>query len=133
MSSCKKILLNDTVWFIQDLPPALIKAFKSTLEDSIESEILFHVVDISDEFIEEKIEIVDDILWQIWSKQEKIYIFNKIDKLSEEKLFEKKEDIKQLWEELWLENWEEWENYFFVSTYKKLWITGLKKYLYNRF
>jgi GTP-binding protein HflX len=43
----------------------LIKAFKSTLEDSIESDLLFHVIDISDPFMIEKIEVVEDILSQI--------------------------------------------------------------------
>ena len=132
-NSCKKVLLNDTVGFIQDLPPSLIQAFKSTLEDSIESDILFHVIDISDIFMEEKIDIVEDILSQIWANQEKIYIFNKIDNLSEKELLDKKENIKELWEKLWIETWKEWENYFFVSTYKKLWIQELKKYLYNKF
>jgi GTP-binding protein HflX len=47
------------------LPPNLIKAFSSTLEDSIESDLLFHVVDSSDPKIEEKIKIVDDILDKI--------------------------------------------------------------------
>ncbi len=132
-SSCKKVLLNDTVWFIQDLPPSLIQAFKSTLEDSIESNILFHIIDISDPFMEEKIDIVEDILNQIWANQEKIYVFNKIDNLTEKKILEKKERIKELWEKLELKNWKEDKQYFFTSTYKKLWIDDLKKYLYNKF
>jgi len=131
--NCKKVLLNDTVWFIQDLPPSLIQAFKSTLEDSIESDILFHVIDISDPFMEEKINVVKDILSQIWANQEKIYLFNKIDNILEDKLLEKKENIKILWEKLWLEKWEEWKNYFFISTHKKIWIIELKKYLFEKF
>jgi GTP-binding protein HflX len=47
------------------LPPNLIDAFASTLEDSIESNILLHVVDASDSKIEEKIKVVDDILQKI--------------------------------------------------------------------
>jgi len=60
--NCKKVLLNDTIGFIQDLPPSLIQAFKSTLEDSIESDILFHVIDISDPFIKDKIQTVNNML-----------------------------------------------------------------------
>jgi GTP-binding protein HflX len=60
-----EVLLSDTVGFIRDLPPELIDAFTSTLEDSIESDILFHVVDASDPKIDEKIQVVDDILEQI--------------------------------------------------------------------
>jgi len=41
----QEILLNDTIWFIRDLPPKLIDAFSSTLEDSIESKFLLHVID----------------------------------------------------------------------------------------
>lgn len=75
----KEILINDTIGFIRDLPPDLIDAFSSTLEDSVESKILLHVVDSSDPKIEEKIKVVDDILHDIHANQRKIYVFNKID------------------------------------------------------
>jgi len=127
---CKKILLNDTIGFIQDLPPTLIKAFKSTLEDSIESDILFHTIDISDNFMKDKIYIVDTILKEIWANQRKIYIFNKIDKLKD---IDYKYKIKKIWKEIWFKEWIEWKNYFFVSAYKKEWIKNLKKFLYNIF
>lgn len=81
----KEILVNDTIGFIRDLPPDLIAAFTSTLEDSIESDIILHVVDASDSWIEEKIQIVDDTLKLIGAIQKKVYIFNKIDALSSEK------------------------------------------------
>jgi GTP-binding protein HflX len=47
------------------LPPELVDAFASTLEDSIESDILLHVIDSSDPKIEEKIEVVEKILAKI--------------------------------------------------------------------
>jgi GTP-binding protein HflX len=47
------------------LPPDLVDAFSSTLEDSIESQILLHVIDASDPKVEEKIKVVDDILESI--------------------------------------------------------------------
>lgn len=71
------------------MPPNLIQAFASTLEDSIESNILLHVIDASDPKIEEKIQVVDDILEKIGATQEKIYVFNKTDMIS-------KDDIKEL-------------------------------------
>ncbi len=83
-----EVLLSDTIGFIRNLPPKLIDAFASTLEDSIESDILFHVVDTSDPKIDEKIQIVDKILEKIEAKQRKIYIFNKIDLISGHKLIE---------------------------------------------
>lgn len=82
----REILLNDTIWFIRDLPPSLITAFSSTLEDSIHSDVLLHVIDSSDTKVYEKIKIVDDILEEIWANQPRIYVFNKIDSLSSEEI-----------------------------------------------
>lgn len=76
-----KILINDTIWFIRDLPPDLIEAFTSTLEDSIYSQLLLHVVDASDPKLGDKIHIVDTILRDIEALQPRLYIFNKMDKL----------------------------------------------------
>lgn len=87
----KEILLNDTIGFIRDLPPKLIKSFSSTLEDSIESDMLLHVIDASDPFIDERIQIVNHILDKIGAKQKRIMVFNKIDLLDKQQL----EEIKQ--------------------------------------
>ena len=90
----KEILLNDTIWFIRDLPPKLIKSFSSTLEDSIESDLLLHVIDASDPFVDERIEVVHDVLKDIWANQDKILVFNKIDILPQEKIDELKDHFK---------------------------------------
>lgn len=74
-----EILINDTIGFIRDLPPELIQAFASTLEDSIESDLLLHVIDASDPKCEEKIGIVEDMLEAIHAEQPRLYVFNKID------------------------------------------------------
>lgn len=81
--SQQKIMVADTIGFIQDLPPDLIDAFKSTLAEIIEADIIFHVIDIADKNILLKISVVEDILRQLKvdDKKEKYYIFNKIDKL----------------------------------------------------
>lgn len=110
----KDILINDTIWFIRDLPPKLIDAFASTLEDSIESNLLLHVIDSSDPKIEEKIKVVDDILNKIWANQKKLYVFNKVDLINEEKLIEIKTKFKEL-------------NPIFISTYNSKWISDLKE------
>lgn len=86
----KEILLSDTIGFIRELPLELVDAFASTLEDSIESDILFHVIDASDPKLWEKIKVVDDILDKIWAEQERISVFNKIDKISWHDLIEVK-------------------------------------------
>lgn len=100
----REILINDTIWFIRELPPKLIDAFKSTLEDSIESDLLLHVVDASDPKLEIKIKVVDDILKSIWANQKKIYVFNKIDWLEEwEFIYSNKHSKNKIENEKWLE------------------------------
>jgi GTP-binding protein HflX len=44
-------LINDTIGFIRDLPPALLESFRSTLEDSVEAGLLLHVVDAADPLV----------------------------------------------------------------------------------
>ncbi len=88
----KEILINDTIWFIRELPPQLIEAFKSTLEDSIESDILLHVIDCSDPKLEIKISVVEDILSNIWAEQKRIYVFNKKDSLENWEFIEEVKD-----------------------------------------
>lgn len=80
-----ELLINDTIGFIRDLPPELISAFTSTLEDSVESDLLLHVIDSNDEWIDEKISIVDTTLESIEATQPRLYIFNKIDGLDTKK------------------------------------------------
>jgi GTP-binding protein HflX len=74
-----QLLLSDTIGFIRDLPPDLIAAFHSTLEDSIESDLLLHVIDASDTNMLEKIEIVEETLARIDAKAPRIRAYNKID------------------------------------------------------
>ena len=87
----KEVLLNDTIGFIRDLPPKLVKSFSSTLEDSIESDFLLHVIDVSDPFVDERIEVVHKVLSDIWAHQDKILVFNKIDKADEERITQLRE------------------------------------------
>lgn len=82
----KEVLLNDTIGFIRDLPPKLIKSFSSTLEDSIESDLLLHVIDVSDIFVQERIEVVHQVLSDIGAHQPKILVFNKLDQASDEQI-----------------------------------------------
>ena len=73
-------LLSDTVGFIRKLPTQLIEAFKSTLDEVREADILLHVVDISHPYYEEQMEVVDKTLKDISASDKPIYvIFNKID------------------------------------------------------
>lgn len=73
-------LLSDTVGFIRKLPTTLIEAFKSTLSEIVEADILVHVVDISHDQFEEHIEVVDQVLAEIGaSDKPTVLVFNKID------------------------------------------------------
>ena len=56
------MLLSDTVGFIRKLPHDLVVAFKATLEEVIEADLLLHVVDISSPQVEEQIEAVNIVL-----------------------------------------------------------------------
>lgn len=76
----KITLLSDTIGFIQDLPPDLIDAFKSTLAEIVDADLLLHIIDISDPLYESKILVVEDILSELGvSNKNKIYVFNKTD------------------------------------------------------
>lgn len=77
-----KAIVTDTIGFIQDLPPELIEAFKSTLAEIIEADLLLHVIDISDPNMETKINVVEEILEGLGcGDKAKVYIFNKTDQL----------------------------------------------------
>lgn len=92
----RTILVNDTIGFISDLPPGLIEAFQSTLEDSIQSQILLHVVDAHDNHIKQKVKVVQDILKEIWSTQPILYVFTKTDLVTTEQLIELKLEYNYL-------------------------------------
>lgn len=73
-------LLSDTVGFIRKLPTQLIEAFKSTLDEVREADILIHVVDISHPGFEEQMQVIENTLRDIKADNKPIYvIFNKVD------------------------------------------------------
>lgn len=73
-------LLSDTVGFIRKLPTQLVEAFKSTLDEVREADILLHVVDISHPGFEEQMEVVEKTLRDIGASNKPVFvIFNKID------------------------------------------------------
>lgn len=73
-------LLSDTVGFIRKLPTHLIESFKSTLDETLESDILLQVVDISHPAFEDQMKVVSQILDELGSKDKPmIIVFNKMD------------------------------------------------------
>ncbi len=73
-------VIADTVGFIQNLPHDLVAAFKSTLEETVKSDIILHVVDASDDYNMEKINQVEKIINEIGAADiPDILVMNKID------------------------------------------------------
>ncbi|MAV91402.1 MAG: GTPase HflX [Bdellovibrionaceae bacterium] len=84
-------VVTDTVGFIRKLPPHLIEAFKATLEESEDADILLHVIDLSSPSMDQQVRVVDDLIQEFgWDKKPVIYVFNKIDVAPFEKQFQVK-------------------------------------------
>ncbi|MFG1496244.1 ribosome rescue GTPase HflX [Saccharospirillum sp. HFRX-1] len=78
------IVLADTVGFIRHLPHKLVQAFKATLQETAEADLLLHVIDSADEDRVENIEQVEAVLEEIGSLDiPRLEIFNKIDLLDD--------------------------------------------------
>ncbi|MFM6952046.1 MAG: GTPase HflX [Bacteroidota bacterium] len=78
------LLLSDTVGFIRKLPTLLIESFKSTLAEAMETDLLIHVVDISNPAFEQQMMSVKEILHEIGaSNKPELIVFNKIDAFKE--------------------------------------------------
>jgi len=76
----KEVTITDTIGFIKDIPHSLIESFKSTLLESINADLILHVIDIKDPEMDQKINIVSNILRELKVHTKKIiYVFNKID------------------------------------------------------
>ena len=79
----QNVLLSDTVGFIRKLPHDLIDAFKATLEEVIEADLLLHIVDVSSPYAEEQIEAVNLVLKDLGVEEKQtLMIFNKVDRIS---------------------------------------------------
>lgn len=84
MPNRQKVLFVDTVGFLNDLPHHLIEAFKATLEEVVEADVLLHMVDISHPKAREQSDAVYRVLEEIGAKDKVVItILNKIDKLGD--------------------------------------------------
>jgi len=130
-------LLADTVGFIRKLPHQLVDSFKSTLDEVRESDLLLHIVDISNPNFESQIEVVNQTLAEIGaSDKPMILVFNKTDIFS---FVEKEEDdlspktkenisLEEL-KETWISKME--DNTIFISALNKTNFEDLRKLLYE--
>ncbi|RUM46941.1 MAG: GTPase HflX [Hydrogenothermus sp.] len=91
----KKVLLTDTVGFVKNMPKEIMDAFMSTLEEVEEADLILHVVDVSDEKWQEKVEVVDEILKKIGTLDKpQVLVLNKVDKvINSPELLENSDEI----------------------------------------
>ena len=131
-------LLSDTVGFIRKLPHQLIESFKSTLDEVRESDILIHLVDISNPNFEDQIEIVNKTIAEIGvEKMPQILVFNKIDAYTfiqkeADDLTEPTKENKSLEDlkETWMSRLD--VDSIFISALDKINFEDLKTLLYDR-
>jgi len=82
----RSVSLSDTVGFIRDLPHGLIDAFRATLEEAAEADVLLHVVDAANPAFVEQIAEVQNVLAEIGAADvPQVLVFNKIDALDKER------------------------------------------------
>ena len=86
MPGGREVLFTDTVGFIQKLPPDIVAAFRATLEEITEADLLLHVVDVNHPQAAAQIESVEDVLAELEVDHlPQIIALNKIDLLPEER------------------------------------------------
>lgn len=89
----EQVLITDTVGFIRKLPHHLIKAFRSTLDEVVYADILLIVSDINDPEVQEHLEVTKNVIEELGaSDKDIIYVYNKVDLLSDPIPFVNSED-----------------------------------------
>lgn len=89
-----EVLMSDTVGFIQDLPTTLVAAFRSTLEEAKEADLILHVIDSQDESYQDQVEVVEQLLEKLGAGHiSTVKIFNKKDLPAAEGLLVGKDDL----------------------------------------
>jgi len=113
------VLISDTIGFIENLPPVLIDAFKTTLLESLTAKLILHVIDASDPMMKRKIDTVQSILAGLGITKPVMFVFNKCDLLTIDEM----EQIKY--------------DYFgdatlFISAHKKMGLDHMKQAIVKR-
>ena len=131
-------LLADTVGFIRKLPHQLVESFKSTLDEVRESDLLLHVVDISNDAFEDQIEVVEKTIAEIGASDiPSLIVFNKIDRYTF--IPKEEDDLTPITKEnISLEDLEKtWmaksnQDAIFISALNKTHFAELRELLYQR-
>jgi GTP-binding protein HflX len=118
LTPTKRVLISDTVGFIQFLPPHLIEAFKSTLSELAYANLLLLVIDVSDPDWQNHVHVVREILSEIEVDRPILYVFNKADKV------ESIADLEFLFEQ--------YQPYVITSTTTKDGLVSLRNYLISQ-
>ena len=83
----RQLLLSDTVGFINHLPHGLVKAFRSTLEEACEADLILNIIDASDPHHKQHVKVTEDTLKELnIGNVPMIYVYNKADECMEEPL-----------------------------------------------
>jgi GTP-binding protein HflX len=78
-----QVALSDTVGFIRDLPHSLVDSFKATLEETIQADLLLHVIDAANPQRDEQVEAVNGVLDEIGAAEvPQVLVYNQIDRVS---------------------------------------------------
>jgi GTP-binding protein HflX len=118
LNQCFPILLSDTVGFIRKLPHHLIASFRTTLAQTIEADILLHVVDLSDPMYEEHIYIVNNILADLnIDNKPTLVLFNKVDRIQDDGILHQAQN--------------KYPNAIFISAKKKIRLERVKNMIYE--
>lgn len=92
LSDGEKIVISDTVGFLNDLPHHLIEAFKATLEEVVQADLLIHVLDVSHKRVYERAKAVINVLRELGAEDKPIITaLNKIDLLDDKTWLERLE------------------------------------------
>lgn len=76
------VVLADTVGFVRHLPHELVESFHATLEETLEADLLLHVIDAANEDVDKQIEAVKSVLAEIHNDVPVLEVYNKIDKIN---------------------------------------------------
>jgi GTP-binding protein HflX len=96
-----RILVSDTVGFIDKLPHGLVASFKSTLDEALEAGLLAHVVDASDPNFERQLAVTAEVLSEIGAGEvPRLLVFNKMDRVGDAAVEEaRRVDLQARWPE----------------------------------
>jgi GTPase len=123
-------LLSDTVGFIRKLPTQLIESFKSTLDETRESDFLIHVIDVSHPQFEDQLAVVERTLTEIKTTDKPtLLLFNKIDALTDPEGDRSPEELVEGLKERFEKDG---NDVVFMSAMRKDDVTTLRSMLYER-